>query len=211
MRHSCVLAQDLVVSEKCSVKLTDQNFKSVIESNGMHIFAVNTRLCVCLLLLGYVPCLQTFRPDLGGNFVRVRREEGGFRPSRRKRKPGDYQRLPGQPYPYSRSVPQGIARTSLPLRTCLLPSSSTVVSTRNPSFSSSRYSPPPPLIPATIRRSQPRFSRCPLHRRFRSASRFFFSLSSLLVLLLARHRRQPPRSLAERLLPDRRFHGFPVL
>ena len=28
---------DLVVSEKCSVKLTDENFKSVIESNGIVI------------------------------------------------------------------------------------------------------------------------------------------------------------------------------
>ena len=179
MRHSCVLAQDLVVSEKCSVKLTDQNFKSVIESNGMNIFAFNIRICVCLLLLGYVPCLQTFRPDLGRNFVCVRREEGGFCPSRRKRKPGNHQRLSGQPHPYSRSVPQGIARASLPLRTCPLPSSSTVVSTRNPSFSSSRYSPLSPLIIATIRRSQPRFSRCSLHRCFGSASRFLFSLSSL--------------------------------
>lgn len=189
MKHSCVLAQDLVVSEKCSVKLTDQNFKSVIESNGMNIFAFNTRLCVCLLLLGYVPCLQTFRPNLGRNFVCVRWEEGGFCPSRRKRKPGNYQRLPGQPHPYSRSVPQGIARTSLPRRTCPLPSSSTVVSTRNPSFSSSRYSPLSPLTPATIRRSQPRFSGCSLHRCSRSASRFFFLFSLSLVLLLARHRR----------------------
>ena len=71
LRRSCVLAQDLVVSEKCSVKLTDQNFKSVIESNGMDISAFNTRICVCLLLLRYVPCLQTFRPDLGRNVLRV--------------------------------------------------------------------------------------------------------------------------------------------
>ena len=69
MRRSCVLAQDLVVSEKCSVKLTDENFKSVIESNGLNFCAINTRLCICLLLLGYMPCLQTFRPDLGRNFV----------------------------------------------------------------------------------------------------------------------------------------------
>ena len=31
-----VSSSDLVVSEKCSVKLTDENFKSVIESNGIN-------------------------------------------------------------------------------------------------------------------------------------------------------------------------------
>lgn len=179
MRRSCVLAQDLVVSEKCSVKLTDENFKSVIESNGLNFCAINTRLCICLLLLGYMPCLQTFRPDLGRNFVWVWREEGGFCPSRRKRKPGNHQRLPGQPHSYSRSVPQGITRTFLLLRTWPPPSSSTVVNTRNPSFSSLRYSPLFLLIPATIWRPQPRFSCCSFHRCFRSASRISFSLSRI--------------------------------
>ena len=67
------------------------------------------------------------------------------------------------------------------------------------------------LTPATIRRPEPGLSCCAHHRCSRSSSRFVFSPFSLLVLLLARHRRQPPRALAQRLLPHRSFHGFSVL
>ena len=34
MKRSLTLAEDLEISEKCSVALTDANFKNIIESNG---------------------------------------------------------------------------------------------------------------------------------------------------------------------------------
>lgn len=64
----CCVAEDLKVGNKCSVDLTDQNFKTMIESNGsVSSLLPNCRLCVRILLFRNVPGVQKIRPHLGGS------------------------------------------------------------------------------------------------------------------------------------------------
>lgn len=66
----CCVAEDLKVGNKCSTDLTDQNFKTVIESNGRTLFLLPIcRLCVRVLLLRNLPRMQKIRPHLGGSGV----------------------------------------------------------------------------------------------------------------------------------------------
>ena len=60
------------MSDKCSVDLTDANFKTVIESNGLGFTPlVICRVCFRFLLFCYVPCLQKIRASLGRDFLLI--------------------------------------------------------------------------------------------------------------------------------------------
>ena len=110
----CCVAEDLKVGNKCSTDLTDDNFKTVIESNG-GVFSLPSicRLCVRILLFCYVSCVQTVRPDLGGLGLFFPRRAPGVWPARGKREPGSHQRVLRHQHPDIGSLPSGsVCRSS---------------------------------------------------------------------------------------------------